>query len=87
MYKSALEVPEEEMTVVTILQESWVVEEEQESDLGNGAWVGKLTRDEDGRCFARRVYRGVSIIRNRFSSSIWSGSDPFRDFFIRQNTE
>jgi hypothetical protein len=37
MYKSALEVPEEEMTVVTILQESWVVEEEQESDLGNGA--------------------------------------------------
>jgi hypothetical protein len=37
MQKSALEVPEEEMTVVTILQESWVEEEEQESDPGSEA--------------------------------------------------
>jgi len=49
--------------------------------------LGELRRDNGRRHFARRVYRGVSIIRDRFSSSIWIASDPFRDFFIRENAE
>jgi hypothetical protein len=44
-------------------------------------------RDDGGRRFVRRVYRGISIVRDRSSSSIWITSDPFRDFFIRENAE